>query len=160
MLNMSTMSYIKLRITVFQEQQNGETNVSGLLTIFKHHWLICGGSWPKSHHLALRNNLGHARRSLPVQRKLLHGSLPPARGHGHPRPGCSCHLCPALADRAFGRSPAPPWSKGSASQLPTLTPLRQVVGKLWSASPARAQFFYLKNHLSCYTTRQKSLRLW
>lgn len=29
MLNMSTMSHIKMSITVFQEQQNGETNTLG-----------------------------------------------------------------------------------------------------------------------------------
>lgn len=151
MLNMSTMSYIKLSITVFQEQQNGETNTLGLLTTFRHCWVICGGSWPKSFSSLIltsdmQDSLGV---SLGVSCLLSRSRATLTPGHpGHALP---CPSLQALHDCCC---------KHSTHQLPTLTLLPQVEDRLWLCSSALIIFFFLKNHLSCYTTRQESLRLW
>lgn len=97
MLIMSTMSHIKLSITVLQEQQNGATNTLGLLTTFRHCWVICGGSWPKVTQL-FDMDLGHA--GLPW--------CPPR---------CECHLSRSratstpstLAMPALPQSAGTPW---------------------------------------------------
>lgn len=79
MLNMSTMSYIKLSITVFQEQQNGETNTLRLLSTSRHCWAMCGGSWPKPFGSVI---LSSDTPDSVSPRCELH----PEQEHGHPDP--------------------------------------------------------------------------
>lgn len=149
MLNMSTMSYVTLCIAVFQEQQNGETNISGLLTTSTRHWVICGGSGLKSRHSALWQQPRTCKALLPCPGRAAAAELPlsgdRATRRGHPCDPCPDHPSHHRTD--------------SAHRLPTLAPLHRLGCKLLVSS-AHSKFFYVKNHLSCYTTRQKSLRLW
>lgn len=148
MLNMSTMSYIKLSITVFQEQQNGETNILGLLTAFRCCWVIRGGSWPKSHSSSISTSDRQDSESPWAW-----------AAHGHLDPWAPCHSCPGPAAPSCR---LPPLLLLQTQHTPTpktdtATPgWGQTVLWLFSSN----YFFFLKNHLSCYTTRQESLRLW
>lgn len=149
--------HTKPHITVFQEQQNGETNISGLLTTFKRRWAICGGSRPEvvSFSSSITTADMHGAPSPLIVSCCPRRSLPPEWGDT----ATSCHPGPALS-QPTRPSGARRRCKGSAHQLPTLTPPRQVVGELWFVPSALSKCFYLKNHLPCYTARQKSLRLW
>lgn len=151
MLNMSTMSYIKLSITVFQEQQNGETNTLGLLTSFRHCWVICGGWWPKSFSSSIwtldtQDSVIPFGVSCLLSRSMATSTLVHP---GHTCPALPCPSLQALHDCCC--------CKQSSHQLLRLTLLPQVVVWLFGSNYF---FFFLKNHLSCHTTRQESLRLW
>lgn len=97
--------HTKPHITVFQEQQNGETNILGLLTTFKRRWAICGGSRPKvvSFSSSITTADTHGAPSPLIVSCCPRRSLPPERGHGHLLPSWSC---PVPSDPSFGRPPA------------------------------------------------------